>query len=58
MTARINITLTDDEYEDLMKCYKHFISTHEWRQPPPSLTGYVASIVVATINRILDEEKI
>ena len=58
MTARINITLSDDEYEKLMKCYKHFITTHEWRQPPPSLTGYVASIVVATVDRIIVEEKI
>lgn len=58
MTARINITLSDEEYEDLMKCYKHFITTHEWKQPPPSLTGYVGSIVVVTIQRILNEEKI
>lgn len=58
MTARINITLSDEERRNLVKCYKHFINTHEWRQSPPSLTGYVASIVVATINRILDEEKL
>lgn len=59
MTARINITLTDEEHEDLVKCYKHFINTHDWKgKPIPTLTGYVASIVVVTINRILDEEKI
>lgn len=58
MTSRINITLTDEEYEKLMRCYKHFINTHEWRQPPPSLTGYAASIVVVTVDRIIVEEKI
>lgn len=59
MTARINITLTDEEHEDLVKCYKHFINTHDWKgKAIPTLTGYVASIVVVTINRILDEEKI
>lgn len=59
MTARINITLTDEEHEDLVKCYKHFINTHDWKgKPIPTLTGYVASIVVVTVNRILDEEKI
>lgn len=59
MTARINITLTDEEHEDLVKCYKHFINTHDWKgKPIPTLTGYVASIVVVTINRILDEEKL
>ena len=56
MTARINITLSDEEHRDLVKCYKHFINTHEWRQPPPSLTGYAASIVVATVDRIIVEE--
>lgn len=59
MTARINITLTDEEHEDLVKCYKYFINTHDWKgKPIPTLTGYVASIVVVTINRILDEEKL
>lgn len=59
MTARINITLTDEEHEDLVKCYKHFINTHDWKgKPIPTLTGYVASIVVVTINRILGEEKL
>lgn len=59
MTARINITLTDEEHEDLVICYKHFINTHDWKgKPIPTLTGYVASIVVATTNRILDGEKL
>lgn len=58
MTARINITLNDEEYEKLMKCYKHFISTREWRQPPPSLTGYAASIVIGAADRIIVEKKL
>ena len=59
MTARINITLSDEEYEDLVKCYKQFINTHDWKgRLIPTLTGYVASMVVVTIKRILDEEKI
>lgn len=58
MTARINITLSDEEHADLVKCYKQFINNHEWKQPPPSLTGYAASIVIVTIKRILEEEKI
>ena len=58
MTQRINITLNDEEYERLMKCYKHFINTREWKQPTPSLTGYAASIVVVTVDRIIVEEKI
>lgn len=58
MTARINITLSDEEHRDLVKCYKRFIITHDWQgKAIPTLTGYVASIVVDTINRILDEEK-
>ena len=59
MTARINITLTDEENEKLVRCYKHFINTHDWKgRNIPTLTGYTASIVVITIKRILDEEKI
>ena len=58
MTARINITLNDEEYEKLMKCYKHFINTREWRRPPPSLTGYAASIVIAAADRIVVEKKL
>lgn len=59
MTARINITLSDEEHEDLVKCYKQFINTHDWKgKSIPTLTGYVASVVVAAINRILDEEKL
>ena len=59
MTARINITLTDEEYEKLVKCYKHFINNREWKTAPiPTVTGYVASIVNVTVERILDEEKI
>ena len=58
MTARINITLKDEEYANLVKCYKHFINTNEWKQPPPSLTGYTACIVNILIQRILEEEKI
>lgn len=59
MTARINITLNDEEYDNLVKCYKNFINNHEWKTKPiPTITGYVASIVVVTVNRILDEEKL
>lgn len=59
MTARINITLNDEEHEKLVKCYKHFINTHEWKDRTiPTITGYVASIVIVTLNRILDEEKL
>lgn len=59
MTSRINITLTDEEYEKLVKCYKQFIATHDWKgRNIPTLTGYTASIVVITLNRILDEEKL
>lgn len=59
MTARINITLSDEEHEKLVKCYKHFINSHEWKgRNIPTLTGYTASIVVITINRILEEEKL
>ena len=59
MTARINITLTDEEYEKLVKCYKHFINNHEWRiAHVPTVTSYVASIVNEKVKRILDEEKL
>ena len=58
MTERINITLTDEEYENLVKCYKHFINSHDWKQPLPSLTGYAGYIVVVTIQRILAEKKL
>lgn len=59
MTARINITLSDEEHENLVKCYKQFINKYDWKgKPIPTLTGYVASMVVVTIKRILDEEKI
>ena len=59
MTKRINISLTDEEYEKLVKCYKHFISSRDWRDRPiPTVTGYVTSIVVVTLNRILEEEKL
>lgn len=53
---RINITLTEDEYRKLMMCYKDFISSHEWRQAPPTLTGYVAGLVNVSVDRIIDEE--
>ena len=59
MTSRINITLSEEEYEKLVKCYKHFINNHEWKDRPiPTITGYVASIVCVTLDRILDEEKL
>ncbi len=59
MTERINITLTDEEHDDLVRCYKQFINTHEWKgRNIPTLTGYTASIVVITIKRILAEEKL
>lgn len=59
MSERINITLTDEEHDDLVKCYKQFIATHDWKgRNIPTLTGYTASIVVITINRILEEEKL
>lgn len=59
MTERINITLTDEEHEDLVRCYKQFINTHDWKgRNIPTLTGYTASIVVITIKRILAEEKL
>lgn len=59
MTERINITLTDEEHDDLVKCYKQFIATHDWKgRSIPTLTGYTASIVVITVNRILEEEKL
>ena len=57
MTARINITLTDEENERLMECYKRFISRYDGKIPPLTLTGYTASLVIITVNRILDEEK-
>lgn len=59
MTARINITLSDEEHENLVKCYKQFINEHDWKNKPiPTLTGYVGAMVSITIQRILDEEKI
>ncbi len=59
MTERINITLTDEEHDDLVRCYKQFINTHDWKgRNIPTLTGYTASIVVITIKRILAEEKL
>ena len=58
MSTRINITLTEDEYKDVVKCYKNFISNHEWSNSIPTVTGYVAGIVMMTINRILKEEKL
>lgn len=59
MTERINITLTDEEYDNLVKCYKQLINTHDWKDRNiPTLTGYTASIVVITVNRILEEEKL
>lgn len=59
MTERINITLTDEEYDRLVTCYKQFINTHDWKgKNIPTLTGYTASIVVITVNRILVEEKL
>lgn len=59
MTERINITLTDEEHEDLVRCYKQFINTYDWKgRNIPTLTGYTASIVVITIKRILAEEKL
>lgn len=59
MTTRINISLSDEEYEKVVKCYKNFINKYEWKDRPiPSITGYVASIVGVTVNRILEEEKL
>lgn len=58
MSTRINITLTDEENEKLMKCYKHFIAKYEGMAPPLTMTGYAASLVVVTLNRILEEEKL
>lgn len=59
MTARINITLTDEDYDRLVTCYKQFINTHDWKNKPiPTVTGYVASIVNVTVDRILAEEKL
>lgn len=59
MTTRINISLSEEEYEKAVKCYKHFVNNYDWKDRPiPTITGYVASIVMMTINRILEEEKL
>lgn len=54
MSVRVNITLDDKTYQDLVKCYNSFVAEHEWRNAPPSITGYTATLVELTIKETLD----
>ena len=56
MSKRINITLTDEEYENVVRCYKHLL-LNAHLDTIPTLTGYVGNLVNVTVKRILNDEE-
>ena len=60
---RVNITLTDQDYAELLRSYSAFLKRYEEDEPektkkmPPSITGYAAGMLIWTIKESLKGEK-
>ena len=60
---RVNLTLTDQEYADLLRSYTAFLKRYEENEPdkpkklPPSITGYAAGMLMLIIKESLNREK-
>lgn len=58
---RVNLTLTDEEYSQLLESYAIFLRRYnddpQHTGMPPSITGYAAGCLMWTINESLKEEK-
>ena len=60
---RVNLTLTDLEYAELLWRYSAFLKRYEEDEPdkpkkfPPSITGYAAGMLIWTIKESLKGEK-
>lgn len=54
---RINITLNEEDYTRLLKCYKNYVERCAVDRPPVSMTGYTSTLVLAMIDRILEQEE-
>ena len=60
---RVNLTLTDQEYAELLRSYTAFLKRYEAdeadkpKKLPPSITGYAAGMLIWTIKESLKGEK-
>lgn len=58
---RVNLTLTDQEYADLLRSYSSFLKRYnddpEHTKIPPSITGYAAGMLMLIIKESLNREK-
>lgn len=56
---RINLTLTESEYNVLRDKYSAFIADNEWKDTPPSITGYAtgALIMALGLTKSKDEDQ-
>ena len=58
---RVNLTLTDEEYSQLLESYAIFLRRYnddpKQTGMPPSITGFAAGCLMFTINESLKGEK-
>ena len=58
---RVNLTLTDQEYAELLRSYSAFLKRYnddpQQTKMPPSITGYASGMLIWTIKESLKEEK-